>query len=512
MMRANKNKQEQQQKIILFAKTDYRNVTRRLGIKTNDRRRHMYLVGRTAMGKTTTLENMIYQDIQSGHGVAVVDPLGNLAEKVINFIPSSRINDVIYFNPADIEHPFGLNVLEDVQAGYRHFLVVSCLVGIFKKIWTDAWSPRLEYVLRNTILALLEHPGSTLLGITRILADKEFRQTIVSQLSDPMVRTFWTKEYPKYPEHLQAEAIAPIQNKLGQFLSAPLVRNIVGQMKSKIDLNEIMNKKKILIMNLSKGIIGEDACAVLGAMMIAKIQMAAMSRINIPENQRRDFYLYIDNFHNFVTDSFAGLLSEAHEYHLNLIIAHQYIGQIASKKSFKIRDAVFDNIGTMVVYGVVDEDAAFLSKKFFRPIKRTGLVDLDKYNVYIKLMIDGVVSKPFLALTLPPISKPEGNKNKIISVSRERYTEPRELIEEKIARWSGLISSPDSRQPQRNKYKSTCDKCGVEIYVPFIPDGVRPVFCKKCLKGFKHKMELENKPAKGISLEQAMKKDPTLFK
>jgi len=474
------------EEIVVFAETNYRNIRKRFGIKTDDRRRHMYLIGKTGMGKSTTLENMIYQDLQMGHGVAVVDPHGDLAERVLDFVPPSRINETIYFNPADIEYPIAFNILERVDPSHRH-LVASGLVGVFKKIWADSWGPRLEYVLRNAILALLEYPGSTLLGIMRILVDKEFRKRVVKRLTDPVVRSFWVNEYSRYPDRFQAEAIAPIQNKVGQFLSTSLIRNIVGQVKSKIDLRKVMDKGKILIMNLSKGKIGEDASALLGAMMITKIQLAAMSRIDIPEDRRKDFYLYVDEFQNFATESFANILSEARKYHLNLIIAHQYIGQLTSSGGeTKIRDAIFGNIGTIVCFRVGAADAEFLAKEFAPQFDETDLVNLDKYEVYVKLMIDGVTSQPFSATTLPPIGISTGSKEKIIRVSRERYAEPKKVVEDKIARWSG--TKPETLTLPA-KYEAKCDRCGATTYVPFIPDGVRPVYCKKCLKEIRKEEE-----------------------
>jgi len=479
--------------IILFAETNYRNIRKKFGIKRQDRRRHMYLIGKTGTGKSTALENMIYQDIQMGHGVAIVDPHGDLAERALDFVPANRINDVVYFNPADTENPFAFNVLERVESDQRH-LVASGLVGVFKKIWADSWGPRLEYVLRNTILALLEYPGSTLLGIMRILVNKEFRKKVVDRLTDPVVKSFWTDEYPKYPDRLRAEAIAPIQNKVGQFLSTSLIRDIVGQVKSKINLREIMDNKKILIMNLSKGRIGEDASALLGAMMITKIQMAAMSRINIPEDERQDFYLYVDEFQNFATESFADILSEARKYHLNLILAHQYIDQLTSRDSSQVRDAIFGNVGTMVVFRVGAKDADFLAKEFVPRFEEADLVDLDQYNIYVKLMIDGLTSEPFSALTLPPLSKPEGNAEKIIRISRERYAEPRKLVEEKIARWSGVMGPGESLPVEKVvKYDAKCSDCGTTIQVPFVPDGVRPVYCKTCLKNNRKQKEKDKK-------------------
>ncbi len=486
------------EKVLFFAETNYRNLRQKFGIKSKDRRQHMYVVGKTGVGKSTMLENMVYQDIQSGRGLAIVDPHGELAEKALNFVPAGRINDTIYFNPADTDFPFALNVLERVDPSHRH-LVASGLVGVFKKIWADSWGPRLEYVLRNAILALLEYPGSTLLGIMRILVDKQFRERVVDRLTDPVVKSFWVEEYPKYPERLRSEAVAPIQNKVGQFLSTSLIRNIVGQFKTSVNLRQAIDAGKIIVMDLSKGKIGEDASALLGAMMITKLQMAAMSRIDIPEETRRDFYLYVDEFQNFATDSFANILSEARKYHFNLIIAHQYIGQLMTDQSTKVRDAVFGNVGTMIVFRVGADDAEFLAKEFFPRFDETDLVNLDSYNIYLKLMIDGITSDPFSAITLPPLSMNENNKEKIIRVSRERYAEPRKIVEEKIARWSGVIEVGQTLpQPSREKYEAKCDSCGVMVYVPFLPDGVRPVYCKNCLKKSQQIKPVFSKPTAKI--------------
>lgn len=445
------NNNQNLDEIVLFGETNYRNILRKFGVKTDDRRRHIYLIGKTGVGKSTVLENMIYQDIQTGRGVAVVDPHGDLAEKVLDFVPGSRIHETIYFNPADIDYPIAFNVLERVESSHRH-LVASGLVGVFKKIWADSWGPRLEYVLRNAILALLEYPGSTLLGIMKILVDKDFRKRVVSRLTDPVVKSFWVDEYPRYPEMFKSEAIAPIQNKVGQFLSTALIRNIVGQVKSKIDLREVMDKGQILIMNLSKGRIGEDASALLGAMMITKIQLATMSRIDIPEEERRDFYLYVDEFQNFATESFANILSEARKYRLNLIIAHQYILQLDER----VRASVFGNVGTIVCFRVGAEDAEILAKEFAPQFDETDLVNLDKYDIYVKLMIDGITSDPFSATTLPPLSKKEEHRDKIIRATRERYAESRQMVEERIGRWSGVA---ETSMPTVAKFEAQCDGC-----------------------------------------------------
>jgi hypothetical protein len=304
---------EHENLITTFAKTNFRNKQVAFGIKTDDRRRHMYIIGKTGMGKTTLMENMVIQDIQNGHGVAFLDPHGDSVQKILDCVPSSRVNDVIYFNPADLDHPMAFNILESVDIKYKH-LVASGLMGVFTKIWANLWSARMEYILNNTILALLDSPGNTMLGITRMYVDKKYRKKIVDNIKDPMVRAFWVDEYANYAEKYRTEAVAPIQNKVGQFLSSGIIRNIVGQPKSTIDMREIMDQKKILIMDLSKGKVGEDNSALLGAMLVTKIQLAAMSRTDVPEKDREDFYLYVDEFQNFATESFATILSEARKY------------------------------------------------------------------------------------------------------------------------------------------------------------------------------------------------------
>lgn len=426
-----------QNDITFFAKTNFRNQERVFGIKTDDRRRHMYVIGKTGMGKTNLLENLAIQDIQKGHGIAFIDPHGDTAEKLIKAIPSNRINDVIYFNPADQDFPIAFNVMEKVAPEYRH-LVASGLVGVFKKIWADSWGPRLEYILRNAILALLEYPGSTLLGVTRILVDKSYRERVVEKVSDPVVRSFWVDEFSKWDPRVLQEVISPIQNKVGQFLSSALIRNIVGQTISSFDVRKIMDERKILIMNLSKGRLGEDNSALLGAMMITKIQLAAMGRVDIAEETRADFYLYVDEFQNFATESFANILSEARKYRLNLILANQYVTQIAEE----VRDAIFGNAGSIISFRVGAVDAEFLEKEFEPVFMMNDIVNLPKYQIYLKLMIDGIAGDAFSATVLPPI-KIEGDPEteaKIINSSRERYTSKKEEVEEKIRRWSGMLS------------------------------------------------------------------------
>ncbi|RJO59293.1 DUF87 domain-containing protein [Candidatus Parcubacteria bacterium] len=422
------------QNINVFAETNYRGYHRRFGIKLDDRRRHMYLIGKTGMGKSTVIERMIINDLNAGHGIALVDPHGDLVEKILDYIPNNRVNDVVYFNPSDVEYPIGFNVLESVDINQRH-LVASGLMGVFTKIWEGVWSARMEYILNNTILALLEYPGSTMLGIARMLVDSRYRTRVLTKVSDPIVKGFWVDEFSNYNDKFRNEAVAPIQNKVGQFLSSAIIRNIVGQSKSTIDLREIMDNKKILLFNLAKGRIGEDNSALLGAMMITRLQLAAMSRVDMPEQSRPDFFLYVDEFQNFATESFANILSEARKYRLNLIIAHQYIEQLDEK----VAAAVFGNVGTIMAFRVGGADAEFLEKEFYPTFTQVDLVNLPKYEVYLKLMIDGVASEPFSAITLPPIElKPTNNREKVILGSRERYAQKRAEVEEKILRWSGV--------------------------------------------------------------------------
>lgn len=503
--------------ITFFAKTNFRNQERVFGIKTDDRRRHMYIIGKTGMGKTNLLEHLAIQDIRNGHGVCYVDPHGDTAERLIKAIPPERINDVIYFNPADQAFPIAFNVMEKVNPEYRH-LVASGLVGVFKKLWADSWGPRLEYILRNAILGLLEYPGSTLLGVTRILVDKKYRARVVEKITDPVVKSFWLDEFTGWNERVLQEVISPIQNKVGQFLTSSLIRNIVGQTKSSFNVREVMDEKKILILNLSKGRIGEDNSALLGAMMITKIQLAAMGRVDIPEEERKDFYLYVDEFQNFATESFANILSEARKYRLNLVLANQYIMQIKEE----VRDSIFGNAGTLVSFRVGAADAEFMEKEFEPIFIMNDLVNLPKYHIYLKLMIDGISGDAFSATTLPPVDimDTSGNEEKVIKVSRERYAASKEEVEDKISRWSGIMPSevaekiqekvqesmgqnkpsvpadfspkPKFSEPptmiQKVMYDAACDTCGEKIQVPFKPDGQRPTFCKDCLKDYQRAM------------------------
>lgn len=446
--------ESKEEHVCLFGQTNFRNQMRRFGIKTDDRRRHMYVVGKTGMGKTTMLENMVLQDIYKGHGVGVVDPHGDFAEKIINYIPKNRINDVVYFNPADINFPIGFNILEVENEEQKH-LVAAGLMGVFKKIWPDVWSSRMEYILNNTILALLDYPGSTLLGINRLLGDKKYRQKVVKKLTDPVVKGFWQNEFASYNERYATEAVAPIQNKIGQFLSASVIRNMVAQVKSTINVRDIMDNQKIFVMNLSKGRIGEDNSRLLGGMLITEIQLAAMARVDTPEAERKDFFLYVDEFQNFATPSFANILSEARKYRLSLIMAHQYIAQLDEV----VADAVFGNVGTVVTFRVGGSDAEVLVKEFTPTFTEEDIVNLPKFQVFLKLMINGVASQPFSAMTMPPIGSSTDSAQKVVRVSRERYAKSRDSIEDKIVRWSGMemVGNEDESKPSPSTQKGRPD-------------------------------------------------------
>lgn len=420
--------------ITLFAETNFRNQKRKFGIKPDDRRRHFYVVGKTGMGKSTLLETMAIADINAGRGVGIIDPHGDLAEKLLDYIPEHRINDVVYFNPADDQYPVAFNPLEKVGEEARH-MIVSGLMGVFKKIWIDAWSARMEYILNNTLLAILEYPDQTLLGVLQMFSNKDYRKKIVDNLKDPVVKSFWVNEYAKYSQKFETEAVAPLQNKVGQFVSNPLIRNILGQQHSAINLRKIMDEGKILIANLSKGRIGEDNSALLGSMLITRIQLAAMSRVDIPEKDRRDFLLSVDEFQNFATSSFASILSEARKYRLCLTIAHQYIGQLEQGDNSAVRDAVFGNVGTMLVFRVGAEDAEALEKEFEPEFMVNDFVNLPRGNVYLKLMVNGVTSRPFSATVLLTPPKPEISYAKqIIENSRRLYATKYDEVNAKITK------------------------------------------------------------------------------
>lgn len=454
------------ERVTYFAETNFRNQQARFGIKNRDRTRHMYIVGKSGVGKSTLLENMAAQDIANGEGLAVLDPHGSFAEKMLEYIPAHRIKDVVYFAPFDIDHPVSFNMLEDVGADKRHF-VASGLMSTFKKIWVDAWSARMEYILNNILLALLEYPDATLLGVNRMLADKDFRNKVVENISDPSVKAFWTDEFAKYGERYMQEAGAAIQNKIGQFTANPLVRNIIGQPKSSFDIRELMDNRKILIVNFSKGRIGEQNTSLLGSMIITKIYLAAMSRADVSPARMAElppFYFYVDEFQSFANESFADILSEARKYKLGLIIAHQYIAQMEEP----VRDAVFGNVGTSISFRVGPLDSEMLEKVYAPQFTANDLVNLGFAQIYLSLMINDMGSQPFSARTLPPIPRPAiSYRNDVIEWTRQTYALSKEIVEKNIWEWFGKDQNKEEEQ-QKGSYQKT-----------FRPKEGRPEYVKK---------------------------------
>lgn len=427
--------------ITPLAITNWRDIRKVFGIKQENRRGHIYLIGKTGTGKSTLIANMMISDIKQGSGAALVDPHGDLVEEILDFIPKERLNDVIYFNPADIEHPIAFNPLEDVPPDGR-YLVASGLISVFKKIWPEFWGPRLEHILRHALLTLLECPGSSLIDLPRLLVNKEFRAEIVPKVANQQVREFWFFEFERYSAWLKSEAVAPILNKVGQFLTSPVLRNIVGQKRNTFDVKTVMDEGKILIVNLAKGRLGEDITSLLGAMIVTKIQLAAMGRATVPEDERRPFYLFVDEIHSFITLSFTNILSEARKYGLNLTVAHQYIEQLDEK----ISAAIFGNVGTIISFRIGAEDAKYLAREFYPDFSETDLVNLPNHDICIKLMIDGVTSKAFSATTLPPPEKMRSYKKEIIELSRERYGRLRKEVEREIAFNENPVAKDRSKQ------------------------------------------------------------------
>jgi len=425
---------EKTEDMSVLGKTNFRNKEEVFGIKIRDRALHMYAMGKTGTGKSTLLWNMIVDDINKGRGVAVVDPHGDLVRDVMDYIPDNRIDDVVFFSPADSNFPIGFNLLESVNPEHKN-IVASGIVGVFKKIFGESWGPRLEYILRNVVLGLLDYPGATLLSVLRVLADTKFRRSVIDKISDPVIKDFFLNEFERYDQKFRTEAVAPIQNKVGQFLSSSVIRNIVGQERSTIDIRKMMDEKKILLIDLSMGKIGEDNSALLGSMMITKIQMAAMSRADLAKDIRVPFYLYVDEFQNFATDSFAVILSEARKYGLSLMMTNQYIAQMPET----VANAVFGNVGTLITFRVGAGDAESLQREFVPVFEAADLTNLDNYNIYIKMAIDGITSTPFSSKTMLTDYSKTGNIDKVIEASRAKYSKPVAEVEEFIA--SKLVMS-----------------------------------------------------------------------
>ncbi|MDD3474467.1 MAG: type IV secretion system DNA-binding domain-containing protein [Candidatus Dojkabacteria bacterium] len=419
--------------VSVFADTDYREHRINFGLKPEDRRRHFYLLGKTGVGKSTLFKNMFIADILRGEGACFVDPHGEAVEELLDFIPPERIDDVVYFDPTDINHPVGFNLLELEDKSQRD-LIADGVVEVFKKQFGDSWGPRLQYILTNAVATLLEAQNTTLLAVIRILTDNNYRKFILKQVNDPILLKFWEEEFAQMSSNtrLVTEAVAPIQNKVGRFISSAVIRNIIGQVKSTINLREIMDSRKILLVNLAQGKLGEETASLLGGMVITRLQSTAMERTDQPFDERKDFYLFVDEFQNFATDSFAKILSEARKYKLDLTMTNQYIDQLP----LTVRQAIFGNVGTLGSFVVSQSDAAILEKEFAPDVSADDLVSLDSHAMYIKLCIDGMTSVPFSAKSLPPRYTPYGLKDRVIEASREKYSVDRMIIEDKIMRWS----------------------------------------------------------------------------
>jgi hypothetical protein len=436
-------------RITYFAATHTRGKREIFGIRGDDRGKHIYVIGKTGMGKSTMLENMAIQDIQNGEGIAFIDPHGATAEKLLNFVPHNRIKDVVYFAPFDTDNPIGFNIMEDVGFDKRH-LVVSGLMGALKRIWVDAWSARMEYILQNTLLALLEYPGSTLLDVNRMLTNKAFRADVVQKITDPLVKSFWTEEFAAFTDTYTREATPAIQNKIGQFTANPLIRNIVGQAKSTFDLRKMMDEKKIFIVNLSKGRMGETNASLLGSMLVVKIYLAAMSRADEPPIRMAKlprFYFYVDEFQSMMNEAFADILSESRKYKLALTLANQYIEQMEEN----VRDAVFGNVGTLIVFRVGPFDAEVLETVFEPTFTPEDLVGLGIGQIYLTLMIDGVGSRPFSAETIPPIEQPSiSYRDDVIENSRAQYARSRGEIDALVQkRQTEFVQPPKAPKPHK---------------------------------------------------------------
>jgi Helicase HerA, central domain len=424
----------------LIGMTNFRGRQLKFGIKRSDRGRHLYIIGQTGTGKSGLLQLLMISDLYHNQGMAVVDPHGDLATDIMKFVPAHRVKDVIYFNPADRDFPIAFNPMEVTDPNFKNH-ISSELVGVLKRLF-DSWGPRLEYILRFTILALLDYPDSTMLGITRMLTEKGFRNKVIKEIKDPIVKNFWVTEFASWNDKFASEAVAPVLNKVGAFTANPLIRNIVGQPKSGVNLRRMMDEGKILIVNLSTGLVGEDNAAILGALMVTKIQLAAMSRADIDRADRRPFYLYVDEFQNFATDSFAVILSEARKYGLNLTVANQYVSQMPET----VRDAVFGNVGSMASFRVGATDGTVLAKYFEPTFTPQDLITLNNMHCFISMSINGEKSTPFAGRTLL-LPTPEADYSlPIIELTRTNYASSRVEVEDAISRWT-LGGGEDQPRP-----------------------------------------------------------------
>ena len=418
--------------------TNWRNQQQVFGIKDQDRLGHIYCIGKTGSGKSTLLLNMAISDIQRGKGIGVIDPHGDLAEELLNHIPKERIQDVIYFNAGDTEYPIAFNPLSDIQEQDR-YLIAATIVTTLKKLWADSWGPRLEHILRNTLLSLTYYSKSTLLDIVPMLTDREFRRQVLYAVPVLSIHDFWQKEFEPLSPQLKNEFIAPIVNKVGLFAAHPILRNILGQQQSKIDIAQAMDTKKVFIANLSKGILGEAGTQLLGSLLVTQFQTASLGRATRPVHTRTPFYLFIDEIHSFITKSFADILSESRKYGLSLFLTHQFVDQLPED----MQKAIVGNAGTLICFRIGAADANVLAQEFFPIFNETDLINLPRYHIYLKLLIDGTTSKPFSAITLPIEKSDTSLKEEIVSFSQKRYgTEKIKVENEMHGKYDGINLKP----------------------------------------------------------------------
>jgi len=416
--------------ITPFGTSNYHNNFVDFGIKRSDRRRHLYVVGKSGSGKSKLLEMLIKADFDDGMGVAVLDPHGDLVDNVMRYIPEHRVKDVILFDPSDTEFPIAFNPLENIDDAYKMQLTIG-FIDIFKKLFGNNWSDRLEHVLRYTTLALLDSPNTTILSILKMLTDKNYRQKIISRIQDSVVKNFWVSEFAAWSEKFDAEAITPLLNKVGQLVSTNMIRNIIGQPDNKFNIRDIMDNRKILLMKVSKGLLGEENSSLLGAMIITKMYQAAMQRADMREEERQDFYLYIDEFQNFATDTFDEIISEARKYHLNLTLAHQYMGQLSEL----IQKTVFGNVGSIVSFRVGSDDAKILANEYNPIFQERDIINLGVREFYTKMSVSGEIREAFSARTVnvPPIISDQTQQ--IIDHSRATYCAPKADVEQLLTKW-----------------------------------------------------------------------------